>query len=337
MNYIIKSNGSIILFANGRPHTIDRTAINYENIMEALEDGRWDDVKSYLDVRKFCVDHTNGRVSISGNDIYIDKRLVKNGLTQRIVHLFKNGMNVAPLCRFLENVDENPSESSRDELYLFLESNDLPITDDGHFLAYKMVNENYLDHHTCTIRNMIGDEVTMDRNMVNPNRDQTCSTGLHFASYDYARGFGSGHLMVLKINPRDVVSIPSDYRNKKGRCCRYVVVDEADEMTDFLDKNHTSNYNDDTEYDWLPEDDNDFVELDEEGNIVDNDDHDENGVHYMTLKAQASGSKLEEGDILDIRYMVEDSVLTLKEIGEEFGISARQVARIRDREAWWWV
>ena len=30
--------------------------------------------------------------------------------------------------------------------------------------------------------------------------------------------------MVVKINPRDVVSIPEDYDNAKGRCCRYEVV-----------------------------------------------------------------------------------------------------------------
>jgi polyhydroxyalkanoate synthesis regulator phasin len=30
----------------------------------------------------------------------------------------------------------------------------------------------------------------------------------------------------MKVNPRDVVSIPSDYNNEKGRCCEYAVVDE---------------------------------------------------------------------------------------------------------------
>jgi hypothetical protein len=31
---------------------------------------------------------------------------------------------------------------------------------------------------------------------------------------------------LIKINPADVVSIPSDYNNAKGRCCKYVVVGE---------------------------------------------------------------------------------------------------------------
>jgi hypothetical protein len=34
--------------------------------------------------------------------------------------------------------------------------------------------------------------------------------------------------MILKINPRDVVSIPNDYNDTKGRACRYEVIDEID-------------------------------------------------------------------------------------------------------------
>ena len=32
--------------------------------------------------------------------------------------------------------------------------------------------------------------------------------------------------MILKINPRDVVSIPSDYNDAKGRACKYEVISE---------------------------------------------------------------------------------------------------------------
>ena len=32
--------------------------------------------------------------------------------------------------------------------------------------------------------------------------------------------------MIVKVNPKDVTSIPSDYNFAKGRCCRYEVVEE---------------------------------------------------------------------------------------------------------------
>jgi hypothetical protein len=67
----------------------------------------------------------------------------------------------------------------------------------------------------------------MERNQVNDNKDVTCSAGLHFCSQGYLGHFSGERVMILKINPRDVVSIPTDYNNTKGRCARYEVVGEV--------------------------------------------------------------------------------------------------------------
>ena len=69
----------------------------------------------------------------------------------------------------------------------------------------------------------------MERYDVDDNRDNTCSTGLHFCSKDYLNSFGGARTVIVKINPRDVVSIPSDYNQTKGRACRYEVVGEIDQ------------------------------------------------------------------------------------------------------------
>jgi hypothetical protein len=66
----------------------------------------------------------------------------------------------------------------------------------------------------------------MERNQVDDNKDQTCSTGLHFCGMSYLSCFGGERTVIVKINPRDVVSIPSDYNEAKGRACRYEVVGE---------------------------------------------------------------------------------------------------------------
>ena len=39
-------------------------------------------------------------------------------------------------------------------------------------------------------------------------------------------GFDDSRVMLVKINPKNVVSIPVDYNLAKGRCCEYEVVDE---------------------------------------------------------------------------------------------------------------
>jgi hypothetical protein len=68
----------------------------------------------------------------------------------------------------------------------------------------------------------------MPREQVDKDRNNTCSVGLHFCSKDYLSSYGgaSGHTMIVKINPADVVSIPSDYDNTKGRTWKYEVVGE---------------------------------------------------------------------------------------------------------------
>jgi hypothetical protein len=41
------------------------------------------------------------------------------------------------------------------------------------------------------------------------------------------RHFGGARTVIVKINPADVVSIPTDYDNSKGRACRYEVIGEV--------------------------------------------------------------------------------------------------------------
>ena len=60
----------------------------------------------------------------------------------------------------------------------------------------------------------------------------------------------------MKINPRDVVSIPNDYDNTKGRACRYEVIGEVGvnpedevEFTQPVQENANS-YNSPNNTDW---------------------------------------------------------------------------------------
>jgi len=162
-------------------------------------------------------------------------RHVHNAVTSRILDGMLQDEDVTPFVNFLSNLMKNPSMRAQRELYLFLEQSELPITEDGYFLAYKSVNENYKDRHSNSIDNHVGMHCSMERKDVDDERDRTCSYGLHFCSIAYLRefwGFG-GHTMILKINPADVVSIPSDYDNAKGRTCRYEVVGELQDEEHF--------------------------------------------------------------------------------------------------------
>ena len=65
----------------------------------------------------------------------------------------------------------------------------------------------------------------MPRRNVCDNANIGCSDGFHAGSLDYARQYGNGgHLMVVEIDPADVVSVPLDCDQQKLRTSKYKVV-----------------------------------------------------------------------------------------------------------------
>jgi hypothetical protein len=108
-------------------------------------------------------------------------------------------------------------------------ANDIDITDDGHFIGWKVVRSTYMDCASNTFDNSPGKTVTMPRNQVDEDDQRTCSAGLHVCSKSYIGHFGSGsdRIVSVKVHPRDVVSIPVDYNDAKMRTCGYVVLEDV--------------------------------------------------------------------------------------------------------------
>jgi hypothetical protein len=78
----------------------------------------------------------------------------------------------------------------------------------------------------------------------------------------------SNRVVIVKINPADVVSIPSDYKNTKGRCCRYEVIAEFEGYNDDVareafDRSFYSNEDLEDEYDWDSEEADDWDDQDD--------------------------------------------------------------------------
>ena len=222
---------NIILVIDGKSHTISKdTHIAYGKIVDALKAQDWDALREHVEPKKAIVNFGNGYVTIVNNNVFWKGQPFHNALATRMVEMYQEGFPIDPMVRFMENLMDNPSKRSVDQVYGFLEKNSLPITEDGYFLAYKRVNYDYTDCHSSSIDNSVGQIVEMDRNLVDDNPDAHCSTGLHFCSESYLVNFGSADqpVMILKINPADVVSIPTDYNGAKGRCMRYEVVGQVD-------------------------------------------------------------------------------------------------------------
>jgi hypothetical protein len=224
--YIMQGE-NVVLVIDSEPHTINKTHMSYSEILESIKNNEWDRVKELINPVKRLVNFSQGNIAVVDGEMFWRGQPFHNALATRIIQMLKDGFDINPMINFMNNLMQNPSKRAVDELYGFLEKNSLPITPDGHFLAYKRVRGNYLDCHSGTMDNSVGNFVEMERNQVDDDRDRTCSTGLHFCSEAYLKSFGGERTMIVKINPKDVVSIPSDYNDSKGRACRYEVIGEV--------------------------------------------------------------------------------------------------------------
>lgn len=227
MPHILRDD-SLSIFVEGRPKVIDSTHPNFSAAVEAVRERRWDDIVALIDVPAAIVKFSEGRVQVCEGEVRYNGLPVHNVVANRIIKMMGEGFDFTPMVRFLDKVMQNPIPSARDELFLWLEQSDMPIVSNGDFLAYKWVREDYTDCHSGTFDNSVGMVVSMPREDVDPDRSRTCSRGLHFCSLSYLPHFayGQGRCMILQINPADVVAIPHDYSNAKGRTWRYHVIAE---------------------------------------------------------------------------------------------------------------
>lgn len=226
----IKTSTGISLFLDGKPYNVANSADNYKTVLEYIRINDVEKLKTALHPIAYVVLHADGIFTMrdDGTILIGDRQVAVKGIFDRITMLKEEGLPTSHVTKFVQKLSKNPTPSAVEELYLFMEACDLPITEEGDFLAYKVVRSDYLDKHSGRIKNNIGCKPAMERSAVNPNRNQTCSSGLHFCSYNYIKSFKSAgdRLMVVKVNPADVVSIPSDYNNTKGRAWTYEVVAE---------------------------------------------------------------------------------------------------------------
>lgn len=124
---------------------------------------------------------------------------------------------------------------SVEDLMKFMKLGDLPVTDKGDIVAYKALRRRqlpgydnrfkYVDIHSGNVPQRVGSFVHTDEKLVDPDRRQDCSNGLHIASRSYLGSFRGDVCVVVLIRPEDVIAVP-EYSHNKMRVCAYHIVAE---------------------------------------------------------------------------------------------------------------
>lgn len=132
-------------------------------------------------------------------------------------------------------------QHSAEDLMDFIASADLPVTDDGHIIAYKLVYTHsrpgyYTDCHSGRVVQRIGSRVSMNPEEVNSDRNVSCSTGLHVANLGYLAGFIGNAILIVKVDPANFITVPHREVHK-ARVSSYDIVGTVDDETFGMLKN----------------------------------------------------------------------------------------------------
>lgn len=248
VSYIETENAlTVVIAETGKIYNIDNTHPNWDKARQNLYAGEYEGLEELLSVKKtvetFFSQSTVEGVEVDEMGVKFNGEYVHNYLTNKILDFAKRGLPTAPLVKFFEKVMKNPSYRAVNELYKFLEHGLMPITPDGNFLGYKSVRPDYMDWYSNTFRNQVGDAPERkQRNQVCDDPDVACSEGYHVGTLEYAKDFHypSNRVVIVEVDPSDVVSVPHDCQHQKLRTMFYKVVGEFEKP---LDNDFTDQYN----------------------------------------------------------------------------------------------
>jgi hypothetical protein len=224
------SKEQITLIFSEDTAVIDNSNPKFAEILQLCKDGKYAEAAALATIKDQINQTFDGDIRVVGGEVIYDGKPLHNVMCERILDIMREGLDATGLVKFLENLMQNPSYTAVQELYLFLEANKIPITEDGHFLAWKKIRNNWKDIHSNSVDYSVGATPSMKRNQVDPDGEKTCSHGLHCAGWDYLPHFGSNgdsdRIVIVKVNPADVIAVPNDYGNAKMRVCKMEVLRE---------------------------------------------------------------------------------------------------------------
>jgi len=223
--YII-TNESVTVIWEGVSIVVKNGSPNYIGLKQALHNKEWEDVPKFITIPKGIESWSNNLFTIANNVVSYRNEPVPSEVNSRIIAMASSGENPTPLFKFWERLQKNPSFRSVEQLFKFLHHQNIPITPDGCFLAYKKVKDDYKDVFTGTVDNSPGTINEMPRNKISDDPRVECHYGYHVGAINYARSFGpdDGKMIVCKVDPQDVVCVPYDVSQQKMRVCKYQVV-----------------------------------------------------------------------------------------------------------------
>lgn len=251
VHYIIVPEVSISLIVGGKSYVIPRGDERYDSVLNAIKKDQLDSIQDLVDTGKKVSTYMRGNIKIENGNAYYKGFPLEGTIVDIILKAVETGSDYSNrVLNLINKLYENPSNHSVNQFYPFLEHSNLAITAEGDVIAYKGIGNDDYSYHTGKepvevsadggqtwetivgrIPNKVGNIIRMPRNLVADDPNTACHVGLHVGALSYATSFAPKTVMV-KFNPRDVVSVPNDHSHQKLRCCQYEVIGVYEEPID---------------------------------------------------------------------------------------------------------
>ena len=236
ISYGYSDDHIMITFPGSESYTILSDNKNYRKVRDILEKYKGKpitdekvikELRALMSIKETIRQWTHGEIVIShGVAVYRGMPLPAD-LNSRLVSMAEAGdEGWVGLANFWRRLSENPSWRSTQQVYGFLKHQHLPIDMDGYLYAYKGVNLDYTDRHTGLFSNKPGTAHSKPRGHISDDPTKHCHVGFHVGDYTYAKNFAS-KLVIVRVDPKNVVCVPDDENRRKVRVCEYEVVADA--------------------------------------------------------------------------------------------------------------
>jgi len=232
--YITYSNSSksgLNIFIEGKEYHFPINHIRYKDVYSALTSNFSYRYKVYKITKMYNELKTKLEscyFSIKDGELLYNNIAYDNLAIEKMINeIIENGCEALPLLRFMEKLEKNPIEQSRESVLRWMGNNGVAIDKEGNILGFKYVKKTgdncYTDCHTEKMSIKIDIPVEMPRHEVELNDAMCSASGLHVGTYDYVKT--EPCILLVKVDPTDIVSVPKK-EYAKIRCCRYTPIKE---------------------------------------------------------------------------------------------------------------
>lgn len=230
----IVTDETITVVVGSTPYVIAVGQPRWGPLLEAITAEDWEKVVHITTEVEQLRDSTlvsEGELEVRDGRIFWRGNQFNGYLVNTILRMIREQEDYQPLLNFLRRLQQNPSHRVVQGLFRWVEAGEMKITPDGLIVAFKKVREDYTDCYSGKVDNSVGARPWKERNEIHDEPEETCAeSGLHFCSKNYLDRYRTtttwkDRIMVIHVDPADVVSFPKSDEHK-GRACTYRVVDE---------------------------------------------------------------------------------------------------------------